>query len=106
MTQVRREPVGMASGSGPRAKGTDGADHKFRQRVDDHYKLMADGRAKLAPQRSHSSAAAALLVCLLCVLASSPQEPLVAGLAGLSSLPALLGCAAGVLGANRLSARL
>eukprot|EP00312_Isochrysidales_sp_CCMP1244_P012500 CAMPEP_0196710620 /NCGR_PEP_ID=MMETSP1090-20130531/70583_1 /TAXON_ID=37098 /ORGANISM="Isochrysis sp, Strain CCMP1244" /LENGTH=86 /DNA_ID=CAMNT_0042050653 /DNA_START=119 /DNA_END=376 /DNA_ORIENTATION=- len=65
MTQVRREPVGMASGSGPRAKGTDGADHKFRQRVDDHYKLMADGRAKLASSgRAHAAGACGLLGAL------------------------------------------
>ena len=37
----------MASGAGPRARGTDGADFKFRQRVDNHYKLMADSRARL-----------------------------------------------------------
>ena len=38
----------MASGAGPRAKGTDGTDYKFRQRVDDHYKLMADARKELS----------------------------------------------------------
>jgi hypothetical protein len=37
----------MASGAGPRAAGTDGKDFKFRQRVDNHYKLMADARARL-----------------------------------------------------------
>jgi len=37
----------MSSARGPRASGTDGADHKFRQRVDNHYKTMADGRARL-----------------------------------------------------------
>lgn len=42
----------MASGGGPRAAGTDGADHKFRQRVDDHYKLMAAGRAHISKSAS------------------------------------------------------
>ncbi|KAJ1630145.1 hypothetical protein T492DRAFT_1005536 [Pavlovales sp. CCMP2436] len=34
-------------GAGPRPKGTDGTDHKFRQRVNSHYKLMAVGRSRL-----------------------------------------------------------
>jgi anthranilate synthase component 1 len=34
----------MSSGSGPRATGTDGSDHKFRQRVNTHYTLMAQAR--------------------------------------------------------------
>lgn len=37
----------MSSAAGPRAEGTDGKDHKFRQRVDDHYKLMAGSRLSL-----------------------------------------------------------
>lgn len=34
----------MASSAGPRAAGTDGGDHKFRQRVDDHYRHMASAK--------------------------------------------------------------
>ena len=37
----------MASSGGARASGTDGADFKFRQRVDTHYKLMADARSRI-----------------------------------------------------------
>ena len=37
----------MASGGGPRAAGTDGKDHKFRQRVDDHYRVMASAKKSI-----------------------------------------------------------
>mmetsp|Transcript_48752 Transcript_48752/g.112803 ORF Transcript_48752/g.112803 Transcript_48752/m.112803 type:complete len:171 (-) Transcript_48752:225-737(-) len=37
----------MSSAGGPRAKGTDGTDFQYRQRVDNHYKLMADARKSL-----------------------------------------------------------
>lgn len=37
----------MASKGGKRAAGTDGQDFKFRQRVDNHYKLMAGARKSL-----------------------------------------------------------
>jgi hypothetical protein len=52
----------MASSAGPRAKGTDGADHKFRQRVDNHYKQMADGRARLSQaSKAHLAGSVTLL---------------------------------------------
>ena len=37
----------MSSSGGPRAQGTDGTDFQFRQRVDNHYKLMAEARKSL-----------------------------------------------------------
>jgi len=37
----------MASCGGARARGTDGSDFNYRQRVDDHYKLMVTARRKL-----------------------------------------------------------
>ncbi len=37
----------MASSGGARAAGTDGRDHAFRQRVDDHYKQMASSKRSL-----------------------------------------------------------
>lgn len=37
----------MASSGGQRAAGTDGKDFKFRQRVDNHYKIMAEARKQL-----------------------------------------------------------
>ena len=37
----------MASSGGKRAAGTDGQDFKYRQRVDNHYKIMATARKSL-----------------------------------------------------------
>lgn len=37
----------MASAGGKRAVGTDGQDSKYRQRVDEHYKVMAKSRTAL-----------------------------------------------------------
>ena len=37
----------MASAGGKRAAGTDGQDFKYRQRVDNHYKIMAGARKML-----------------------------------------------------------
>eukprot|EP00326_Haptolina_ericina_P016510 CAMPEP_0181200854 /NCGR_PEP_ID=MMETSP1096-20121128/17997_1 /TAXON_ID=156174 ORGANISM="Chrysochromulina ericina, Strain CCMP281" /NCGR_SAMPLE_ID=MMETSP1096 /ASSEMBLY_ACC=CAM_ASM_000453 /LENGTH=172 /DNA_ID=CAMNT_0023291261 /DNA_START=48 /DNA_END=566 /DNA_ORIENTATION=- len=69
----------MASGGGPRASGTDGSDFKHRQRVDDHYKLMATARRKL---RSSSNLQLASALGLT-------------GIAGTSfALPEILGTAA------------
>ncbi len=50
----------MASSSGPRAAGTDGTDHKYRQRVDSHYQLMASARKTLATAANAHAVAAAL----------------------------------------------
>ena len=49
----------MASSIGPRAAGTDGADFKFRQRVDDHYKVMASAKNTLARCGNAQAATAA-----------------------------------------------
>lgn len=50
----------MASSSGPRAAGTDGTDHKYRQRVDSHYQLMASAKQTLATAANAHAVAAAL----------------------------------------------
>jgi len=72
----------MASAAGPRAKGTDGTDHKFRQRVDDHYKLMATSKSVLASSsRAQFAAAVGFAVCTAVLL-------LVAAEASSSVLPA------------------
>ena len=65
----------MASAAGPRAKGTDGTDHKFRQRVDDHYKLMAASKSALVvSSRVQLVAALGFAVCTASVLFTAAEE--------------------------------
>lgn len=89
----------MASGSGPRAAGTDGGDHKFRQRVDDHYRLMADGRGKLGKAgRAHLVATLGLAAAVAATVAFAPGNELDAMALGRFGAPALLSALLGNLG--------
>jgi hypothetical protein len=89
----------MASSAGPRAKGTDGADHKFRQRVENHYKRMADGRAKLEQAyKAHLAGSLTLVGSVAAVVGLSGDDgPAISTLAVLGA-PALLGVHLGNLG--------
>jgi len=61
----------MSSGSGPRARGTDGSDHKFRQRVESHYTIMSDSRQRLAlVSKCHACHLAGTVILALPTVAS------------------------------------
>jgi hypothetical protein len=80
----------MSSGGGPRAKGTDGSDHKFRQRVNSHYTLMALGRTRLGlAVKLHAAHFLAAGLCAAAMFATASEPDLVAiGAAACSALSA------------------
>eukprot|EP00962_Isochrysis_galbana_P000188 scaffold49_cov115-Isochrysis_galbana.AAC.3 len=95
----RRDDASMASSAGPRAMGTDGGDHKFRQRVDNHYQLMADGRARLGQAcKAHLAGSLTLLGSVAAAAGLAGDDgPATATLVVLGA-PALLGAYLGNLG--------
>lgn len=81
----------MASGSGPRALGTDGKDHKFRQRVDDHYKIMAQAKRNIrTAARLQLMAALGFAAVAGPLAASASQSTLMAALATAGGLLAVV----------------
>ena len=83
----------MASATGPRAVGTDGRDHKFRQRVDDHYKLMAEAKRSARASARLQLGAAVGFAALAGPLATRATETTL--MLALTSAAALLSLASG-----------
>lgn len=95
----------MSSGTGPRAKGTDGSDHKFRQRVNSHYTLMALGRSRLGlAAKLHCAHLAATAASLALALRAAPEPDLLRAAAGGAVLLCTAACARSALGAAKSSA--
>lgn len=83
----------MASGTGPRAAGTDGSDHKFRQRVDTKYKAIAQQRDTISVLYKAEGACAALAAASSAFLLASDAWPVATaaelGAAAVGALAAL-----------------
>lgn len=95
----------MSSGGGPRAAGTDGSDHKFRQRVNSHYTLMALGRSRLGlAAKMHGAHAAAAAVGLALALSGPAEADLPNAAAGGAALLGAAACVRGALSAAKSSA--
>lgn len=70
----------MASGAGPRARGTDGSDHKYRQRVESHYTVMASARKRLhAASQLHAAHVVSTVAALTSGYMTSGELDVTAG---------------------------
>ena len=95
----------MASSGGPRVAGSGRADEgKFRQRVDTHYRLMAEAKKKIASAGRLALAAALGFTSIAGVAATQPGEASIATalIAGVLALTAgVTGRAATAAAGNR-----
>ena len=94
----------MASSGGKRAAGTDGQDFKYRQRVDDHYKIMAGARKTLKSAARLQLASALGLVGAAGVALVLPA-PLDTATMGLCVVAAIVSGVAGKSGLGTAQAR-
>lgn len=94
----------MSSGGGPRAHGTDGSDHRFRQRVNSHYTLMALGRSRLGlAAKLHGAHILATAASLALALSEPAELDLPRAAATGATLLGAAGCLRGALGAAKSS---